>query len=161
MLIEVEINGREAFIESSKVIGVRDVVGGLFLDLADDERSIKVPHNNVSRYNVSRLKRIFQPVIPANPGFELLICSQRTDDYFWFDRRPIIGWRLTEHMVEPIPVGELDDFETLPNPWAILCPNGSIDQPYVRSFDNLDAWREAAEKEWQKDHTEVKEAKNG
>jgi len=157
MLIKVEIGDREAFIESTKVIGVREGAEALFLDLEGDERSIKVSHNSLPR-----LMNMFQPVIPANPGFEMLISAPHTDDYFWFDRVPIIAWRQTEHMFEPIRVGDsIDDFENFSNPWAILCPNGFVEQPFVGFFDNLDAWREAAEKYWQEQRMRVKEGSRG
>jgi hypothetical protein len=84
-------------------------------------------------------------VIPAQPGFELLVWVDGESEEFWFYRMAIIAWRTGLTYVTPVTV---DDDEHNRNPQAILEPNGRVVIQAEASFNSLEEWEKDARKHW-------------
>lgn len=88
-----------------------------------------------------------ETIIPAQPGFELIISACQRSEEFWFSKHTIIAWRVHCVGVEPITLG---DHESDENPQAIQDPFGRVDIPCDRWFESLMEWEEYARDEWAK-----------
>jgi hypothetical protein len=89
-------------------------------------------------------------VIPAQPGYELLTFSQDHDSEFWFDRQPIIAWRIAgSGWPWPEPITVSGDKDCGPNT-VILCPDGKVEWQSTATFDSLEKWKVSAEAEWRR-----------
>jgi hypothetical protein len=95
-------------------------------------------------------KKISATIIPALPGYSLIVSSHRTDEAFSFSHAPIIAWNITAPEPEPVAV---DGSQICAQPQAILCPNLTvIERGCGRTYDNINAWEYAASKDWEKAH---------
>lgn len=115
----------------------------LFVDWGDDQREYEV-------YETFDLEVETAPIIPANPGFTVLIYLAPDDQEQTGDivREPVIAFR---------PIGEISypvtpdvDYATplhASNEWALKLPDGHVLIPGTQLFENeaecLRAWDEA------------------
>jgi hypothetical protein len=61
------------------------------------------------------------PIIPAQPGYEFLVCSGEHSDEFWFRRLAIIAWRIGSY-IDPVTLDVISESQ----PQAILDPSGRV-----------------------------------
>jgi hypothetical protein len=89
-------------------------------------------------------------VIRATPGYELILSSTPGCDGFFFSRCQIIAWRVRPGEGTPSPVTVRGD-EDVSNPQVILCPDGQVEDQFMRTYDNIEAWEKNARETWAKD----------
>ena len=114
----------------------RDGLWAHKLTLADDNtgRTFTITPKAANALTVS--------VIPATPGYELLVHLGGDE----FARQPIIAWGVDIQSGNPAPVTP-GDLEGLSQPQAILLPDGQVEIPYERTFENLDQWLKSIKNE--------------
>lgn len=71
-------------------------------------------------------------IIPAIPGFDLLVCYKDNDQIGVLEF-PIVAWKVVGGVAEPVTVEPND------NQWyGIRPPNGKIKVPYEEFFDSIE-----------------------
>jgi hypothetical protein len=93
-------------------------------------------------YTLEDVRAVMTPVIPAQPGFELLRAWWMGDDEVRVERTPIIGWR-TGIMIEPVTAEKDQDYAS---PWnrgnvlGVRFPDGQIDVAFENRFSDETEW---------------------
>ena len=98
------------------------------------------------------LEELTAPVVPALPGFERLTFGfydelkppTVADVLAFYNRDPIVAWRITEGGPEPV---SLDEYNTPAGLVAILRPDGAVVMLDDETFENLNKWAEHALKQ--------------
>ena len=75
-------------------------------------------------------------VIPANPGFAVVVASKDEDGWLW-QTYAIIGWLVVDRKVSPLTIAELA--ECGDEERAILRPDGKIEAD-ADMFENVEHW---------------------
>lgn len=78
------------------------------------------------------LEKLFLPVIPAAPGYEMLFDYENGE----FGRAPIIAWRVDRTMLHPVTLENADPLG------GILRPDGKVEQIGIGIYDSPKEWLE-------------------
>jgi hypothetical protein len=92
-------------------------------------------------------EKLASSIIPALPGYELLVAPppwRPEDDFF---QSPIIAWRISYLNGNPSPVTVGNDEHSDDFQQAILMPNGKVEVQHDRTFDAIDGGVEYAKLE--------------
>jgi hypothetical protein len=98
-------------------------------------------------------EKINATIVPALPGYELILSSVNCDETFGFSHAPIIAWNITAADEEPTPVA-VDGSQICEQPQAILCPDHTvIERGCGRTYDDITQWQHCARKKWEEART--------
>jgi hypothetical protein len=97
-------------------------------------------------------ERMNTTIIPATPGFRLIILANERCEEFSFDLGgPVIAWSINPHG-DTCPITP-DPLETTGCVYEILCPDGSVVDPGGGRGPsaNMAEWEASAQRRWQED----------
>jgi|SRR6516165_8603994 hypothetical protein len=134
-----------------------ETIGAPRRDKDDVNRVCDVHTLSGKTYTISEdwiVEHLMTTVVPASPGFELLVAAGADDEEFWCDRAPIVAWRIYTGYGLPMPVTAGGD-EELSGPRTILLPNGRVEVQEGGSHESFEVWERLAREV----HAEARAAK--
>lgn len=89
-----------------------------------------------ARYNIYNPDSICTSVVPAEPGFQVVVPTSR-DDGISFEPHflPVLAWRIGNGWVRPITLDSLIDEDS-----AIVLKDGRVVQPDYQEYESVDAF---------------------
>ncbi len=91
--------------------------------------------STIASMHYEEIEELLDPVIPNTTAAQALFMESVDGEVkHWFE--PIIAWRLSSVRASPIVASGVECS-------YVLLPDGQVDQPFVATFDNLDAAKEA------------------
>jgi hypothetical protein len=125
----------DGFVSISAVVGLRRARsrdGDIVTRLTDAKGSTL----GTVRGDPCKVSGLFAPMLPAAPGFFIVIPHDPPDDGYSTD--PVVAWKIDRDGT-PEAIGA-EGSQTCANRQAILRPDGRVFIPYDRSFGNVEKW---------------------
>jgi hypothetical protein len=128
---------RGDLINATDIVRISDEKGATVADLRDGN-AVKLG------LKLDVVARAACQVLPAQPGFERLSARFGTDEVY-FNREPVIGWRIEPLGPEPIVVDDWVSRESEDCMVAVKYPEGQIVMTHDSDYENETEWRAAME----------------